>query len=78
MQPNEQQSLIISYLNIHNEQPFDEEINLDSFLFFHENNTEFVKRINLIKDFLVDFHVEFGTPDEYEKAKDSSFFRELL
>lgn len=31
-----------------------------------------------IKDFLVDFHVEFGTPDEYEKAKDSSFFRELL
>ena len=55
MQPNEQPSLIISYLNIHNEQPFDEEINLDSFLFFHENNTEFVKRINLIKDFLVDY-----------------------
>lgn len=31
-----------------------------------------------IKDFLVDFHVEFGTPDEYEQAKKSRYFKDLL
>ena len=31
-----------------------------------------------IKDFLLDYHVEFGTPEEYEKAKGSSYFKELL
>ena len=30
-----------------------------------------------IKDYLLDFHVEFGTPEEYEKAKGSEFFKEL-
>ena len=30
-----------------------------------------------IKDYLVDFHVEFGTPEEYEKAKASKYFHEL-
>ena len=29
-------------------------------------------------DYLLDFHLEFGTPEEYEKAKDSYLFRELL
>lgn len=27
-----------------------------------------------VKDYLLDFHVEFGTPEEYEKAKDSDKF----
>lgn len=31
-----------------------------------------------IKDFVLDFHVEFGTPQEYEMAKDSKYFDELL
>lgn len=30
-----------------------------------------------IKDYLLDFHVEFGTPEEYETAKDSIYFKEL-
>lgn len=30
-----------------------------------------------IKDYLLDFHVEFGTPEEYEKAKGSEYFKEL-
>ena len=30
-----------------------------------------------IKDYLLDFHVEFGTPEEYETAKDSKYFKEL-
>lgn len=31
-----------------------------------------------IKDYLLDFHVEFGTPEEYETAKDSVYFREFI
>lgn len=31
-----------------------------------------------VKDFLLDFHVEFGTPEEYEKAKDSVYFKEII
>lgn len=31
-----------------------------------------------IKDFLLDYHVEFGTPEEYEKAKESPYFSELV
>lgn len=31
-----------------------------------------------IKDFMLDFHVEFGTPKEYENARDSLHFYELL
>lgn len=31
----------------------------------------------VVRDYLVDFHLEFGTPEEYEKAKDSKYF-ELL
>ncbi len=27
-----------------------------------------------VSDYLLDFHVEFGTPEEYEKAKDSKHF----
>ena len=27
-----------------------------------------------VKDYLLDFHVEFGTPEEYEKAKNSEYF----
>lgn len=30
-----------------------------------------------VKDYLLDFHVEFGTPEEYEKAKDSVNFIEV-
>lgn len=30
-----------------------------------------------IKDYVLDFHVEFGTPEEYENAKGSKFFEEL-
>ena len=30
-----------------------------------------------LKDFLLDFHVEFGTPEEYEAAKDSAYFAEI-
>lgn len=29
-------------------------------------------------DYMVDFHVEFGTPEEYEEAKGSSSFADLL
>jgi hypothetical protein len=31
-----------------------------------------------IKDYLLDFHVEFGTPEEYEKAKTSEHFNEFM
>ncbi len=31
-----------------------------------------------IKDYLLDFHLEFGTPEEFEKAKGSTLFKELL
>lgn len=30
-----------------------------------------------VRDFFLDFHVEFGTPEEYEAAVDSPYFREL-
>ena len=30
-----------------------------------------------IKDYLLDFHVEFCTPEEYEAAKDSKYFEEI-
>lgn len=30
-----------------------------------------------VNDYLLDFHVEFGTPEEYEKAKSSEFFKEI-
>lgn len=30
-----------------------------------------------IQDFMLDFHVEFGTPEEYLLAKDSCYFKEL-
>ena len=30
-----------------------------------------------IKDHLLDFHVEFGTPEEYEEAQKSNYFTEL-
>ena len=36
----------------------------------HENN-------KIIKDYLLDYHVEFGTPKEYEIAKNSKLFRVL-
>lgn len=29
----------------------------------------------LIKDYLLDFHVEFGTPEEYQMAKNSRYFK---
>ncbi len=29
-----------------------------------------------VKDYLLDYHVEFGTPEEYEKAKTSQYFVE--
>lgn len=32
----------------------------------------------IIKDYLLDYHVEFGTPEEYEKAKDSQYFCDLV
>lgn len=32
----------------------------------------------LIHDYLLDFHVDFGTPEEYEKAKNSCHFEELM
>ena len=28
----------------------------------------------MVKDYLLDYHVEFGTPEEYEVAKDSPYF----
>lgn len=31
-----------------------------------------------VKDWLLDYHVEFGTPEEYEKAKDSQYFCDLV
>lgn len=36
------------------------------------------KKRMLIKDFVLDYHVEFGTPEEYEKAINSPYFFELL
>lgn len=39
---------------------------------------EMVKNNKLIKSFICDFHVPFGIPSEYEKAKDSIYFEELL
>lgn len=30
-----------------------------------------------VRNYTVDFHVPFGTPEEYEKAKGSEFFKEL-
>ena len=30
-----------------------------------------------VKDYVLDFHVEFGTPEEYESAKGSELFEEL-
>lgn len=30
-----------------------------------------------VQNYTVDFHVPFGTPEEYEKAKDSLFFKKL-
>lgn len=30
-----------------------------------------------VKDYLLDFHVEFGTPEEYKKAKNSEYFKEI-
>lgn len=30
-----------------------------------------------VQDYLLDFHVEFGTPEEYKMAKGSKFFEEL-
>lgn len=32
----------------------------------------------VIKDYLLDFHVEFGTPEEYKAAKQSEYFKDLL
>jgi hypothetical protein len=31
-----------------------------------------------VKDYVLDFHVEFGTPEEYAKAKGSKLFNELI
>ena len=31
-----------------------------------------------IKDYLLDYHVEFGTPEEYQKAKGSQYFCDLV
>jgi len=31
-----------------------------------------------IKDYLLDFHVEFGTPEEYEAARNSVYFGEFI
>lgn len=31
-----------------------------------------------VKDYLLDYHVEFGTPEEYEKAKESQYFSDLV
>lgn len=30
-----------------------------------------------VREYLLDFHVEFGTPEEYEKAKNSAHFSEI-
>ena len=32
----------------------------------------------IVKDYLLDYHVEFGTPEEYEKAKGSRYFSDLV
>ena len=32
----------------------------------------------IIKNFTCDLHLPFGTPDEYEKAKDSEGFKRVL
>lgn len=37
-----------------------------------------IKNNLTIKNFVVDIHLPFGTPDEYEEAKDSGLFKELL
>ena len=39
---------------------------------------ELIKANNKIVDFLVDFHLPFGTPSEYEAAKNSKYFDEIL
>lgn len=31
-----------------------------------------------VQNYIVDFHVPFGTPEEYETAKGSSYFKELI
>lgn len=31
-----------------------------------------------VKDYLLNYHVEFGTPEEYEKAKESQYFCDLV
>jgi hypothetical protein len=31
-----------------------------------------------VQNYTVDFHVPFGTPTEYEKAKDSEYFKVLI
>lgn len=33
---------------------------------------------NIIKAFRTDFHLPFGVPEEYEEAKDSPYFKELM
>lgn len=38
---------------------------------------EICSRHGRVKDYLLDFHVEFGTPEEYEKAKTSQHFDKL-
>jgi len=32
----------------------------------------------IIKDYILDYHVEYGTPKEYEKAKNSVYFADLI
>lgn len=32
----------------------------------------------VIKDYMLDYHVEYGTPDEYNKAKESKYFNDLI
>lgn len=32
----------------------------------------------IVKDYLLDYHVEFGTPEEYESAKESQLFCDLV
>ena len=39
---------------------------------------ELFKENKKIIDFLADFHVPFGTPEEYEEAKYSTYFNEML
>ena len=37
-----------------------------------------IKNNLIVKNFNVDFHLAFGTPEEYEDAKNSSEFERLL